>query len=96
MTMEENRNGGTIKQGNRKFWKEHKKTGEKTKVFIQIVNMYITQVSLNSILSIYKTFSSRYTSFLKYFQLISARFLIYTQGESTNDTSVGVLLSKIK
>lgn len=29
MTMEENRNGGTIKQGNRKFWKEHKKVEKK-------------------------------------------------------------------
>lgn len=31
MTMEENRNGGTIKQGNRKFWKEHKKVEKKQK-----------------------------------------------------------------
>lgn len=31
MTMEENRNAGTIKQGNRKFWKEHKKLEKKQK-----------------------------------------------------------------
>lgn len=31
MTMAENRNGRTIKQGNREFWKEHKKLEKKQK-----------------------------------------------------------------
>lgn len=41
--MEENKNSRTIKQGNREFWKEHKKM-EETKVFTYIANMYITKV----------------------------------------------------
>lgn len=48
MTMEENRNDRTIKQGNRILEKEHKKTEKETQGFIQIMNMYITQDSLNS------------------------------------------------
>lgn len=47
MTMEENKNDRTIKQENRILGRTQE-TEEETKVFICVVNMYITYVFLNS------------------------------------------------